>query len=446
MVSNFKNFMKRILSMVFAVVLLAACSNESLMTGNENTTTTTIINVNYNLCKMTAETEMLRVSQYDDKWNGAEITDHYYWYNPMVEDAPAYIEFKVTKDGKDAGYVMVSTTEQDFEVPEYSTEGKTMYECLQAQSGTQDITATRFNSFDYMAEVTTGRGESKRVFFGDIAYMNNSEGGRGGSEYDEYIAQYKAFREKIGGIGGSKVELSKHYEMKKEEQDAISRGDVKPLYSDMHTYVERQDLLPTYKQFSYKGGASGCGPTAAAILLAYWHRFHGKTNFFYKTPSLTNAGMTDNEKDVIKEIGGSAYMKTSYHDGVGSTDRLNLWSGLYKYIANHGYNHGVFIYYWVDHNSDEASSFYVNTFAEWNIIFKEIQKDKPAILRYQESSGHYAVIYDVVIERNGTTGFVNDVKCSIITGWGDGTGTIPARKTINAGSYIFNEVTTCNIW
>ena len=216
--------MKKILSTILTVLCMTAmvcCSNESVVTGNESTTTTTT-GINYNLCKMTAETQIMRTAQYDEKWEGAKITNHYYWYNPMIEDAPAYIEFKVTKDGQDAGYVMVSTTEQDFEVPEYSTEGKTMYECLQNQANSTNITATRFNSFDYMAEVNGGRGESKRVFFGDIAYMNNSEGGRGCSDYDEYIAQYKAFRNKIGGIGGCKAELANYYKLK---EDASKKED-----------------------------------------------------------------------------------------------------------------------------------------------------------------------------------------------------------------------------
>ncbi|MBR6200528.1 MAG: hypothetical protein IKQ61_09735 [Spirochaetales bacterium] len=440
-----KNFLGALF--LSAIMILAGCNN-SVTTADEtgaNVIAKTTTDVNYNLCKMTAETQIMRTAQYDEKWAGAEITDHYYWYNPMIEDAPAYIEFKVTKDGEDAGYVMVSTTEQDFEVPEYSTEGKTMYECLQAQSGTQDITATRFNSFDYMAEVAAGRGESKRVFFGDIAYMNNSEGGRGGSEYDEYIAQYKAFREKIGGIGGSKVELSKHYEMKKEEQDAIGRGD--PItYDDMYTYVDRSDWLPTYDQFDYKGGKSGCSPTSAAIILAYWHRFHGKTNFFYKTPSLTNAGMTDNEKDVIKEIGGSAYMKTRYHDGTaGTTDRYNRWDGMYRYILDHGYNHWCIRYYWVDHNSDEVTTGYWNTFPDWNTIFTEIRENRPAFLSYDDPSGHSAVIYDVLIHRDNI-GQLGDVHVSIVTGWGDGKNGIPARKTVNAGSYVFYEVLTVKMW
>jgi len=438
-----KNFLGALF--LSAIMILAGCNN-SVTTADEtgaNVIAQTTTDVNYNLCKMTAETEMLRVSQYDDKWAGAKITDYYYWYNPMIEDAPAYIEFKVTKDGEDAGYVMVSTTELDFEVPEYSTEGKTMYECLQAQSGMQDITATRFNSFDYMAEVTTGRGESKRVFFGDIAYMNNSEGGRGGSEYDEYIAQYKAICNKVGGIGGSKAELAKHYEMKKAEQESISRGD--PItYNDMHTYIARQDLLPTYNQFDIGNGVgkSGCTPTAATIILAYWHRYHGKTNFFDKTPALTEAKMTTNERSVVIGIGNSSYMKTSYHDGVGSTDVYNAWSGLYRYILDHGYNHWCIRYYWVDHNSDEAQYGYVNTFADWNTIYTEIAENRPAILHYVQSSGHSAVIMDVTIERNRTTGFVNDVKCKINMGWGDGV----APKTVNAGSYVFNEVLSCKMW
>jgi len=438
--------MKKILSTILTVLCMTAmvcCSNESVVTGNESTTTTTT-GINYNLCKMTAETQIMRTSQHDEKWIDAEITDHYYWYNPMIEDAPAYIEFKVTKDGKDAGYVMVSTTEQDFEVPEYSTEGKTMYECLQSQAGSLDITATRFSSFDYMAEVPTGRGESNRVFFGDIAYMNNSEGGRGGSDYDEYIAQYKAFRNKIGGIGGCKEELAKHYEMKKAEEESISRGNA-TTYSDMHTSISRQDLLPTYNQFKYQGGKSGCTPTAATIILAYWHLYHGKTRFFYQTPSLTET-ITDNEKDVIKEIGGSAYMKTSYHDNVGSTNPYNAWDGLYRYIADHGYNHWCIRYYWVDHNSDEAKYGYVNTFADWNTIYTEIAENRPAILHYKnnesDSSGHSVAIMDVTIERNGTTGFVNDVKCKVNMGWGNN---VPPR-TINAGSYVFTEVLTCKMW
>ena len=141
-----KNFLGALF--LSAIMILAGCNNSVTTTdGNStnNNAAQTTTDVNYNLCKMTAETQIIEISVVDNKWAGAEITNHYYWYNPMIEGSPAYIEFKVTKDGKDAGYVMVSTTDKDVEVPEYYTEGKTVYEMLQDKAETKNITATRFN-------------------------------------------------------------------------------------------------------------------------------------------------------------------------------------------------------------------------------------------------------------------------------------------------------------
>ena len=457
-----KNFLGALF--LSAIMILAGCNNSVTTTdGNStnNNAAQTTTDVNYNLCKMTAETQIIEISVVDNKWAGAEITNHYYWYNPMIEGSPAYIEFKVTKDGKDAGYVMVSTTDKDVEVPEYYTEGKTVYEMLQDKAETKNITATRFNSFGYMAEIETGRNDAKRVFFGGLDYMNDyEESGRGNDniKYEEYLKEYKETRSKIGAIGGTAKYMSEYYKRKAEyKQYKTSRGEVQPIYSSpISTSIADIDKLPRYAQHSKTDvfNAVGCGPVAATMVLAYWYLYHGKTNLFPAKPITsydfnsnwkTDANLYQNEKYVMEQLGNSRYMNTN--DGNTKVDKL--WEGLWKYIADKGYNHGVFRQWWVDHNSDEVTGYW-NTFPDWDIIYKEIQKDHPAIILYHDNisakgTNHYAAIYRVTISRDTTWGTINDVYCDINTGW-SGSENYPTRKSINAGDFIFYDVVTCNIW
>ncbi len=443
--------LKSIIIILGVFGFIIGCS--SPLTINSGATTTTIeqveekVNYSFNLAKLKAMNHILATSGIDGKWENAEISNSFFWYNPVVENRPAYIEFKVRKNGNDQGYVIVSLTESDFEIPEYHTEGKTMYENLQDKAETLKIKGTRFNSFSYMGEITTSRSNNKKVFLGTLDYLNDIETTRSVErQYEEYLNNYIKKREDIGGIGGSKEELENYYKVKRESEENnkknITRGNPTPPYnSPISAEVGESNLLPTYGQYPLHSGLSGCSPTAAAIIFAYWYRKHGRYRLFSGMPSLTSTGMTQTERNVIESLG--SYMKTEYRDNAGWTTTFNAWDGMWKFVANKNYSHWIIRWYLVDHNSDEGQHLWVNTTNDWNSIYGEIQSNRPSILSYDDGGGHSAVIYKTVIHRDVWNSTVNDVYCSIITGWGDGSN---SRKTINTGSWEFIEVVTCNIW
>jgi len=396
----------------------------------------------------------------EGQWENAEISDSFLWYNPMVTDGPAYLEFKITGNGKDQGYIMVSLTNLDFEIPEYHTEGKAMYEYLQSRAGTSDIKGIRFSPFSYAGEYTTRSGIN-RVYLGTLERLNEDAETRSDDNnysYDSFMSNYILERNALGGIGGTKEELENHFkaigESMKRSEYHITRGNPTPPYSATitGTIADWGTKLPTYDQFVVGSGKSGCSPTAATIVLAYWHLKHGKTGFFSRTPSINEAGMTSNERDVVLGLGNQSYMKTQYRDGFGFTGAYETWDGLWRYTTDHGYNHLIVRWYYVDPNSHEGSpQFPVSITNDWNNIYTELANNRPAILHYQETDGgHTAAIYSAKLYRDQWTGVVASVESSVVTGWGDVDTTSsrnrPPRKTVNTTSFVLNEVVTVKIY
>lgn len=411
----------------------------------QQTNTAAVSNIDLNVARLKAETRLLDVSEFKEEWDGAEIGDYYVWFNPVTgDDTPAYVEFKVTKNGADAGYIMVSLTELDFEIPEYSTSGKATYEIMQEKAETTEIKGVRFDPFNYMAETqAVTRGAARRVFLGDLEYLNETEISRSvNTDYEEFLASYIESKAKLGGIGGSAEELKHFYEWKAEENNDVSRGKVNPPFpKSKYTYISDVKYLPTYNQYKKDGGfsASGCSPTAAAIVLAYWYRKHGKTKLFDSRPSLTNAGRSRNEEKVIERL--RTLMKTSYDGG---TYPFNCWNGLVQYLGEKGCPAWVTRWYWVDHNSDEGEKFWVNTTFDWENIFNEIKANRPAILHFKGRKGHSVVIKDVTLYYDQWKGVVGNVECTVNYGWGEGYA--KNSTVLNASSNILYEVVTCNIW
>lgn len=459
-----KKFMN-VLKTMLAVMLIASCSaaDEELKNTAAQTAenqAVTINNLDLSLAKLKAENCLLSVCDFKTEWNGAEIGDCYIWFNPAVgNEVPAYAEFKVVKNGENAGYIMVSLTEMDFEIPEYCTEGKTMYEIMQEKAETTEITAVRFSPFSYMAETKSiSRGTNKkRVFLGTLEYLNDKEPSRStNNDYENFLASYIESKTKLGGIGGSAEELKEFYDKKAQKNDNTSRGKPTPPYRYLsETKLSKDHLLPRYAQYAKENGFkhSGCTPTAVAMALGYWRLYHGKTGFFSSTPATefnwsknwrNSDAINANEKKVIQSLG--SYMSTDYTENAGSTNSYNAWDGTWKYIRDRGYKHWVIRWFWVDHNSDEGKYFWVNTTNDWNNIYNEIRDNHPAILHYIDKdvgkkAGHSATIYGIQVFKDEWTGVVQNVHCDINTGW-----LSPKRKNVNANSYELNEVLTIKIW
>jgi len=419
------------------------------------------VDYDYDFAKSEAIDHLVNIGDIEEDWKGAEIGEGFYWYNPMIEGKPAYIEFKVVKDGKDQGGIVVSLTKADFNIPEYRTEGKTTYEYLQNKAGTKDIKGIRFTPFDYTAETSSG----ERVFYGTLSYLNNvsdSDSVDVDNEYNEFLQGYINLRNEIGGIGDGKKELIEYHKVKEEAKERtkeqIKMRSASPQDpNEWPAVIANLGLLPKWNQFNYYydsnnikrpylsnpppntiRGISGCTPTAVGIILAYWYNKHYKVNLFATTPVITDAALIShiasnntNETNVILGLGGPSYLNTSLGGG---TDWANMESGIRNYVRNvAGYTNTVVKTY-SDINVSGSAFYYLERFGWWE-IFDEINGNRPAMLSY---NGHSAVIYKMKMYIDGTQDYLYDIYCTIRSGWGDDSPDI----TLNAKSGIFGKVTT----
>ena len=392
------------------------------------------------------------INDIEDNWKGAELGEGFYWYNPMTGNKPAYIEFKVMRDGKDQGYITVSLTEADYTIPEYHTEGLTTYEYLRDMVGTKDIKGIRFSPFDYVGE-TKDNNEKNRKFFGTLSYLNDTTSETKNREYNEFLGNYKEKRKEMGGINGSKESLNDYYKKIKDKKQSNTRG-IPPRYT-ISKEVEESDKLPTYNQFTIyfdsqnniytypisnptKISSSGCTPTAGAIVLAYWYRKYHKTNFFVNPPALFDANIGNNEKVVILRLGQPQYMATDYQgnstqSGGGWTNRGIIFDAMRKYINYFGYS-----------CSTSMLSYNPKNIYSWgNEMYSQISQNMPPILSYNEGgAGHSVVVYKITFVIDRLTN-IYEVYCGIITGGGDGA---IGKKTVNTINNEFYIATTINIF
>ena len=460
--------MKKIYFSILIIVLLfiIGCSNPTITDDNSNnnndkqTTALQKSNVDYKLTKLLAENQILAIKQFDNSWDGAVISDYFLWYNPIVTDRPAYIEYKITKNNQDAGYIIVTTTEKDFEIPEYHTSGKAMYEIMQEQAGTKDIKGTRFNAFNFMVEYTKNNTPNK-LFMGTLSNLNdidtNTVADRSivNSEYENYLNSYISKRYSIGDtIGGTKKELSQYHQIKEENkqkniiESAKYRGNPTPPYQKyISAQVHNVMNIPFYQQYSIDGNNSGCSPTAGAMILAYWYLQHGRTKLFSQRPPIYWENNNESVREVIRRLRDNMLVNDK-----GLTDAHYTYTGIQKVITAKGYNYFTWRYYNVDNNDYDPNTDagYYSIINEWKSIFDNIANDRPPLLLYNDNEngfgGHTAVIHTCTLERNEWTSDVNTAHCTIKTGWAGDRANQPREKTINSTSYFFHDVITVEIY
>lgn len=170
---------------------------------------------------------MENMEHYD--WEGAVIGDFYPLYNPAT-DKITYLEYKVTKDGADRGYILVTLKDDETGVVESSHgENGTCYELLRDRAGTGEIKAYRFSFASYVAESKTATRAGERKILaalGNIEYeLNNATSGgetlsrsRGAADkYEELIRSYKGRTAENGGYLDIKKEYGEYLKKQKED-------------------------------------------------------------------------------------------------------------------------------------------------------------------------------------------------------------------------------------
>lgn len=225
---------KYILFVICVILLLSAgCSNSSMLIDGEITESGTTEEYyggspDFRLTRMIAENYLMENMEHYD-WEGAVIGDFYPLYNPAT-DKITYLEYKVTKDGADRGYILVTLKDDETGVVESSHgENGTCYELLRDRAGTGEIKAYRFSFASYVAESKTATRAGERKILaalGNIEYELNGaiSGGetlsrsRGAvDKYEELIRSYRDRTTENGGYLDIKKEYGEY--LKKQNED-----------------------------------------------------------------------------------------------------------------------------------------------------------------------------------------------------------------------------------
>ncbi|MBR6200779.1 MAG: hypothetical protein IKQ61_11035 [Spirochaetales bacterium] len=448
--------MKKIISTILTVLCMTAmvcCSNESVIMGNESTTTTTIattINANtLALGKVIANAKLQEaVMNGNTSWTEqTEISDYYPIYTAGI-DGVSHIEFKLTTNGEDAGYILASVTDNDILVPECSDNAKSTTEIYRDALSRTDFNVYRYNWFESAAEsADNGRGgvtvlASIGFDGGDIRVHN---GGRGEDrEFDNEYAQKKAayaakLKENKCLPYYDKTDLERYYE----QQTAAGRGEVEHTvyeYEKLSHYIGTDKngnkyYLPNWNQpfiadNMLRNQPMGCGPVAWAMVYAYWSVCKGKTNLFPadigenelyfneepcyssyefkdKTSKIVYTGMIWNVMKAIHDDTGTTHSLVE-HTSFGLTMPLDMPKGM-QYAKKKGYSFNV---------STECNAMIYNN------IYNEICADRPVIIYMDawnfngnKTSLHYTVAYGAGRKIYKSTNVVTEFWMDLNMGW-----------------------------
>jgi len=156
-----KNLLLYIIILFGVFGFFTSCSNPLVNNGGTTTTTIEIVEnekidtSRLNLGLYIAGRELTqRVESSNSPWNEKSvITGYYPIYTPGI-DGVSHYEFKISTDGKDAGYILVSVTENDIEIPELAEYGLTTTETYRNALNKTDFRVYRYNWFESAAEST----------------------------------------------------------------------------------------------------------------------------------------------------------------------------------------------------------------------------------------------------------------------------------------------------
>ena len=428
------------------------------------------------LARFVAENEIAqRLEEETTLWTAdSKVTSLYPVYMAGV-DGVAYYECKVETNGKDAGYVLVSVTQNDILIPETAECGKTLSEQYANALGNEDFNILRYDYFTSAAESSTiSRSTNagtllatKGFFDGDILIEETS---RGGSNSDWYYECRKGFEEHVVENGAipqySKKDMEVFY---KDMNFSVTRGGkkVELPYIKGGTHYELKNTFnhgystPRWAQYDLGDGyPAGCGSTAWAILYAYWHQFKGKNKLFIDEEGLsidlnqkedvTVTNKKNGEKKTFKDpycnyYAGSLKKEiiqvmdviSDYCDGKICYDIKGNKARMILPYTNPGMNNGI-DYAKKLQLKDSKGNLYKpysgsvkckTLWADWqgatDNIINEIRNDRPVILYFDGKNFkgeyfkyHYAVVTGVMEHYWTNSDLTTQLRLDVNNGWG----------------------------
>lgn len=205
----------------------------------------------------------------------SQVTDAFPVHLPG-KPSPSYYECKIMTDGQPGGYVLVNVDQTDKLIPESTNEGTTNTEQFQQSLGRADIQVIRIVWFHYIATeqqsdeiiASTGfaplqpQGLSKKSSGADFTVEENVL-----SEWSNLIAS-KGCHPLY-----TQEQLAQMYTEMDEEQLAKSL-EYRWVTAELDEVFRCGWHTPQWEQIAHptKSSAVGCGPTAWAIVYAYWRR------------------------------------------------------------------------------------------------------------------------------------------------------------------------------
>ena len=391
-----------------------------------------------------------------DDWDDKSIIIGCYpIYMPGSDNTPDYYEFKVTTNGEDAGYILVSINKADIQIPEIATEGKTLTEMYQDATKSNGIKVIRFDWFKSAAESNekSRNGETKLLatmgFNGNGLELVNDTRNSNSAIIEEYIKiknDYSLSIKKDGCLPYySKKGLDDYYyNIEKGETTRGGGGSVPTIKYDDSELKNKFACgwhLPQWTQptCSHGGGRKvGCGPTAWAMVYAYWRQFKGKSSLFpggdlnYGNNSRYQGSFESFIKQVMEAI--HIYCETE-HGAFSETWGLT-WPDKMNRAAYYAHSRGY------------SATVRRQTIAgDWtggtNFIFSEINNDRPCVLYFSTESGglHYGAIEEVEKRYWSNTGYVTELGMHVNYGQSN------KRRWVYAFSDTFKTTNACyEVW
>ncbi len=439
-----KKFFRYLMPTLALTAGLTACQLDP-GTHQNNDPVVITTDIDYNTAKFIAETKLKKMIQNtenaDGKWTASTtIGKGYPVSTPGIQD-PAYYEFKVMNGSEDAGYILVSLSQADIQVPEITMEGKSLTEEYQQATGRTDLKVIRYSVFESAAQTKdSAMCDSPEV----LAKLDTTVEGikvfspvEKGKAQEEFSAKNQGYVQAITQSESvptfTKSMLQTYYNRLDSQENNLENQGAAPTIQSKTVYLRSKYAngwsLPQWTQPTQNGAGQvyvGCGSTAWAMVYGYWQTFKGKTRLFDGAPIYNRyseyycnywASPDRRVYDAMWSIRG--YVKSTVFDSSGASVTWPLDMPLGSQYGNSkGYSVSV----------QHVNAWY------YNQTFSEIQADRPVIMCICSSptyvsliADHYVGIEGVYLEfwsnNPGTS-----IEVAYYANWGHGSS--KARKWI----------------
>jgi hypothetical protein len=323
------------------------------------------------------------------KWKAqSQVVEAYPIYLDGIPGV-SYYECKVITGKKDAGYILVNINKNDLLIPESSQEGITLTERYRKMLGREDFAVLRYDWFRSVAvEQQSGPDNSFGEKLADIGFDETSTPRNAVEQFRASVlargcfpiyqkkdlkTYYNSISVDIAGDHGSGAGMG-----------AGGGGDYRDITAELTNsdWVDREGKkfhTPRWNQFKKPNGhVIGCGPTAWAIVYGYWDKSKGKSRLFKDDWSdiqdcMSECARLTDTRDVYERTKKWAY-----------TPPRNMADAI-KYAKNKGYG-----------SSSCKRVQKLNEFNKFDVIYSELNADKPCILMLNQSGfgfpNHYVVV------------------------------------------------------